>query len=357
MFSAFVLKTSAESLYMTQWLRKLSDAIELKLPQKLEPDHDYDSIFNYKGKTIRVRTNCFGDVSHVGYKLFDSGFAKEFYARPLLDFMERYALEMDVEINGVDRAEIESRRNVKFVEGDVSLLKKLTPEVQVFINENERRRFSVEWNIGGEKVRMIIPANYQTLIGANAAELEQILLRDVKRIPKSLVSEDLPRNWINGNISSSGDMMIVDYGSYFSDLIRSEIYLKKKGEKACLMIDPTRPLQSVKNILLTGYSDRIIMMDLILDMYGYKRSNLKISLQQMIEYFQNEGCKLYLGIKSYKDKTVEATVFAVNTSMAYNHTVSVVFPLSLLEGGEECLKGTLYAYTPLQNITEKFFNY
>ena len=123
------------------------------------------------------------------------------------------------------------------------------------------------------------------------------------------------------------------------------------------MIDPARPLQSVKNVLLTGYSEKPVTVDLTLNMYGSNRSNVKLTLQQIIEYFHKEGCRLYLGIKSYNDNNVEATLFAVNTSMAYNHTMSVVFPLSLVNGGEGTVKATLYAYTPLQNITEKFFNY
>ncbi len=355
--SAFVFKANAEPLYMVKCLQDLALAIKLDFPDNMETNREYDSEWEYKGKPLRVRTNSLGDISHIGYKLFDSDFANGFYARPLLDFIERYALEVEADILGEDKSEKESRRNVKFLEGNANMLSNLTPEVSVFINEQERRSFSVEWEANGNKVSMIIPASYQTLIGANAVELEQVLRRDVARLPRQLLPNELPDDWKDRKLSVSGDLAIVDYGNYLSDNIRSEIYIERKGDKNVIVIDLSKPVQSVKNILLTGYFNKLIELDLKLDMYGYKKSNLMISLQQMIEYFRNEGCKLYIGIKSYNEKTVEATLFAVNMSMAYNHTMSVSFPLSLIKDGKGVIKGTLYAYTPLQNITEKFFNY
>lgn len=356
-FSAFVLKTNAEKLYMVKCLQDLALAIKLDFPDNMGTNKEYDSEWEYKGKPLRVRTNSLGDISHIGYKLFDSDFANSFYARPLLDFIERYALEVEADIPGADKAEKESRRNVKFLEGNANLLSSLTSETPVFINEHERRSFSVEWEVNGNKVSMIIPANYQTLIGANAVELEEILRRDVARLPRRLVSNELPEEWKDCKLSVSGDLAVANYGNYLSDNIRSEIYLEHKEKMNVIVVDSSKPVQSVKNILLTGYFNKPIELDLKLDMYGYKKSNLIISLQQIIEYFRNEGCKLYIGIKSYNGNTVEATLFAVNMSMAYNHTMSVSFPLSLIKEGKGIVKGTLYAYTPLQNITDKFFNY
>ena len=41
--------------------------------------------------------------------------------------------------------------------------------------------------------------------------------------------------------------------------------------------------------------------------------------------------------------------------MAYNHVLSVSIPLNILDGKEEKINATVYAYIPLQNVTEKFF--
>lgn len=41
--------------------------------------------------------------------------------------------------------------------------------------------------------------------------------------------------------------------------------------------------------------------------------------------------------------------------MAYSHTISLEFPFGILRGAQEKIKGRIYVYTPLQNITEKFF--
>ena len=51
---------------------------------------------------------------------------------------------------------------------------------------------------------------------------------------------------------------------------------------------------------------------------------------------------------------MSATLFAVNTKLAYCHTLSLIVPYSVLQGNS-IMAGTLYAFTPLQNVTENFF--
>lgn len=203
---------------------------------------------------------------------------------------------------------------------------------------------------------MIIPADYQLFTGANAIELENIFERDVCRLTSTLIADTLPSNWKYSNISRSDNLIIASNGNYLSDMIRSDLYLEKAPEgKLVLLINESKPLQSVSNILLTGHSDKELPLELTIDKYGYRKTNIEITLQQFIIYCQQENCKLYLGIKTHTNETITATLFAVNSKMAYNHMISLTFPLSILHKGEGKIKGKLYAYTPLQNITEKFF--
>ena len=179
--------------------------------------------------------------------------------------------------------------------------------------------------------------------------------RDVCRIPFTLLADTVPAEWKGSRQSRSDSLIIVGNGSYLSDMIRSDIYLHETAEGVRILLDKSKPLQCVNNILLTGCFDKKIPLSLSIDKYGYTKSEIEVSLQQYILYCRRENCRLYLGIKSVTDEAVTATLFAVNKKMAYNHTLSVEFPLSILHSGEGRMKGTLYAYTPLQNITEEFF--
>lgn len=352
---AFTLSVNAAPSFRTHCLETLSKAIKIDLPNRMGKNVDNDSTWSFAGKQLRVRTNAYSDVSHIGYKLFDSRWAGNNEAQPLLDFIERYALEQDAHIEKKDKVEEASKKRVIFVEGNASMLRQRTPEMPITINEKERRGYSVEWKNGNLKISMIIPADYQLITGANVIELENIFERDVCRLNPTLIADTLPDSWKNSSISRSDSLIIASNGNYLSDMIRSDLYLRETSGKRSIVLDTSKPLQSVNNILLTGHFDKEIPLELTIDKYGYVKTNIKISLQQFIIYCQQENCKLYLGIKTHTDETITATLFAVNSKMAYNHMISLNFPLSLLSKGKGKIKGTLYAYTPLQNITEKFF--
>ena len=81
--AAFVLQANAAPSFHTQRLEALAKAIKLGLPSQLGINVDNDSTWNYAGKTLRIRTNSYGDVSHIGYHLFDSRWAARYEAQAL----------------------------------------------------------------------------------------------------------------------------------------------------------------------------------------------------------------------------------------------------------------------------------
>lgn len=360
---AFTLSVDAAPHFRTHCLEALAKAMKMEFPSELGADADNDSTWRFKGRTLRVRTNHYGDISHIGYKLFDSNWASQYESRLLLDFIERYALEQDVPVEGMDKAEYSSRKDVTFLQGNASLLKHLSSDQPLSIKEKERRFYQVEW---GEKdslkVRMHIPADYQVIAGANAIELEEIFERDLKRTSSALFPNRLPENWADGTCSYSEQFCIVSNGCYLSEQIRSDLYLCKASEKETesrrayvVMMDKEKPFQSITNMLLTGYADRKVPLRLTIDKYGYSTVTLDTSLQQVLRFFFQEGCQPYLGVKTYDRNKMTATLFALNSRMGYNHMLSLEIPLSILSEGKETLQGKVYLYTPLQNITEKFF--
>lgn len=356
MMVVFVLSAGAAPPFHVPGLEKLARYIRLTLPDVLGADVDNDSTWHYHGRTLRVRTNIYGDVSHIGYKLFDSSWAATYDARHLLDFLERYALEEDA-LPENDKAEVTSRKAITFKAGNASLLKTFTPATPFRIDELERRGYLVEWGTGKNKVSLFVEADCQTLLGANLLELEEMMERNVSRTSSELPSIWLPESWRNCVVSSTANMAVADAGTFLSDLIRARLYLcsdKASEGSYRLLMDDAYPWQSLNNLLLTGYARQIVPLQLTFDKYGNVKKKLTLTLQQFVRYCTNEGCKLYLGVKERTDNELLATLFAVNTKLAYCHTVSLYVPLGVLRGNGT-VSGTLYAFTPLQNVTERFF--
>lgn len=337
-------------------LEKLARYIGLTLPDVIGACVDNDSTWNYRGRALRVRTDAYGDVSHIGYKLFDSSWAATYDARSLLDFLERYALEEDV-LPDSDKTEATSRKAITFKAGNASLLKTLTPATPFRIDEQERRSYLVEWGTGKGKVILLVDADCQTLWGANLLELEEMLERNVSRTSSELPDDLLPESWHGCDVSTSENMAVADAGTFLSDLIRARLYLRPEEASEGnyrLLMDDAYPWQSLNNLLLTGYARQTVPFQLTLDKYGNIKKDLTLTLQQFVRYCTIEGCKLYLGVKERTADELLATLFAVNAKLAYCHTVSLCVPLGVLRGNG-VVRGTLYAFTPLQNVTEKFF--
>lgn len=352
----FTLAVNATPTYQVPNLERLAHSIGLNLPDKLEPDADYDATWSYRGRSLRVRTNAYGDVSHIGYKLFDSAWAAAHDVRPVLDFIERYALEEDV-LKPEDKAEATSRKDIIFLKGNATMLKTLTPETPFSLNEQERRTYLMEWGKGSGQVSLRISADCQTLLGANLIELEEMLERDLQRTASALPVDTVPEAWRSCPVSTADNVAVADGGTFLCDLICARLYLCL--DDTCpggyrILTDPTHPNQALNNLLLTGCARHMVSLRLTLDKYGGIRKPLSVTLQQFVHYCNTTGCRLYLGIKERTDTGVSATLFAVNTKLAYCHTLSLIVPYSVLQGNS-IMAGTLYAFTPLQNVTENFF--
>lgn len=351
---AFACGAMATPAYHTSCLERLARAIGLALPDTLSPGVDNDSTWSFRGRTLRIRTNSFGDVSHIGYKLFDTRWAATSTERPVLDFVERYALEEDV-LPPEDKAEFTSRKAVSFLQGNATMLKSLTPETPVQIQAQERRAYQLAWGEGDGKVCLVVQADCQTIWGVNLLEQEAILERDLLRTSADLMGDSLPAAWHGCPVSQADTMAVADAGTFLSEMIRSRVFLRKDGQGMWrLLWDEAWPRQTLNNLLLTGCAPWPVPLKLTLDKYGHAKEVMDLTLQQWVRYCENEGCRLYVGVKESKESGQEVTLFAVHLGLAYCHTLS----LSVSDGwiqGEATLVGTLYAFTPLQNITEKFF--
>ena len=84
--AAFVFRMNAAPLFHTRCLETLSKSLQLELPDSMGENVDNDSTWHFSGKPLRVRTNMYGDVSHIGYKLFDSQWAAAYARLPADDF-------------------------------------------------------------------------------------------------------------------------------------------------------------------------------------------------------------------------------------------------------------------------------
>lgn len=374
---AYVGITYANPSFYTQRLQSIVQLTGIQISDTLKPEKEYTGMWTFKQRPLRVRTNTFGDISHIGYCLFDKQVYESYAHKAVLDFAERYALELTLDIDKDLRKKLQIIDKVTCVEGTLSMLAKVSPSTPVTIDQRERRMFRIKWKLDSKtQLTLSFPADYQLITGANAIELEKIFERDLQRVipmrqddmfvdweestvePLSQYKTELQNSGSKNALTSltSKGLFVANKGNYLNDEIRSDIILKQKDGKLTLYLNPGDPQISIKNLLLTGISHSVVPMNLTIDCYGYKKKKImKVSLQQFIGMCNIEGCKKYVGIKSQTDNEITAVLVALNSAMAYNHILSVKVPLRVLQEENVPISGTLYTYIPLQNITESFF--
>lgn len=355
MLVAFVFETSAAPSFNVKSLADIHRLTKINLPDSLGICIDNDSTWSYLNKPLRVCTNRFGDVSHIGYKLFNTELLEGEKSRIVLEFIERYALEFDLQRKFSYKAIDKNQFIVKFRKGEVTMLHSITPDDGVSISKEEHHGFIVACGSGRHKVEMFIPFDCQLLRGTDAVELENVLERDINRIPFRQFPDTLPDRWKDHRMYVSDSLTYVTKGHFLNEMIRSELYLVKRNGKYHISTDKTNLTHYVSNVMQTGCAERPLPLLMTINKYAYKESVVETTLQQYLEYCQTEKCDLYLGFKEIKPDTVSVTLFAYQPDLVYNHMLSVEIPVSLLFSGEGRIVGKLYAYTPLKNISKELF--
>ena len=347
--------------YRTERLKQIASALSLRLPADVKSSTDLGTVANRGGKEIYATTNAYGEVSHIGYRLFAPELAAHYQNEPLFQFIERYLLELDLRIDGKAANVRMDVDQVVFTRGNTTILRSLTPQTNFsFDMEEIRNRFyRLTWTFDAEnkEVSMVIPANCQLIIGTNAVELELIAERDIQRAV-AMNPKDILERWADAKGFIGEHCLILDGGGYMSRYIRGDLYVSETEGRDHPVCTSWHPMQSVSNLMLTGIGDKEYPLALTMNRYGGKRDQLNVNLSQFIAFCLAEGCKLYFGVKKTTDTELTGALFAYNQRFAYTHLLDVTFPLSLLSdqtATEERIRCMAYVYIPTKLLDDKLF--
>ncbi len=347
----------AATPFHTPRIEKIARALNLQLSESIAPNTCKDSIAFFNGKEIHLRTNGFCDIEHVGYNMFPQALRDAHNNHPVFDFLERYLLELDLQLFDQPMAVRMDVDQVTVVEGKIKMLRQLSPstDIQFHLDAMPRKMYRVSCEFDNKKVVVTIPSTNELLMGANMLELKDIFKRDVQRM-LSISDDAIFYDWNKFKVSKGDGVLIIDGGMYMSKMIRGDIYLTDRNRKRELICNKKQPSQSIRNIMLTGIFDRSIPLKMEIDRYDINNDSIEITLQQFIAYCKAEGCQLYFGIKTMSEEQLTGTLFAYNERYAYDHMLSVTVPLSILDGGTEPIRGKAYTYIPLHMVPDRFFN-
>ncbi len=299
-----------------------------------------------------VRVNEWDEVEHIGYRLFDSLFALH-QPQLVCDFVERYLLELDLD-NMFDRSIRMCVDKVAVEDGSMENRHALLSAERIDLSMVEMRRYRVSWHRDGKcLLSLVFDMDYQLLSGCNAIELENNYLRTMERLTGTY-----PWKEIDIVADSTDEYAIVDGGHYLSEAIRGDRYYQRDstGEWQ-LVCSPEKPYWSAANLVLAPINiTGEYQLKCLLDMYGYRATAFQTNMSQWVAQTLSEGCRMYFGIKSRTPKTIRGTLFCPNPTAGYCHMLSVEIPVDLFQQKQGVINGRLYAYVPLHNIDDGYFD-
>jgi len=312
-------------------------------------------MYEYKGKKVRVKTGGDGAIANIGYYLFNDDIYSSIGNTFVLDFLERYILELDLAIDGKSKVQRMSVDNVTIIEGDISLLHQINANSSFSINHLSKRMYKVTWQLNTGILTLSFPADCQLIFGADIIELEDNLIKDItKVIPK--VKTDFLFDVEGKKVSRADNVIKIQGEQYLISAINNTIYVKEVNGRRMLLCDEKVPTKSVSNIVLTGIFKRLIPVTLKVNCYGYQKKYLDVTLQQIIDYCLSQNSKLFFGIKKNLHDKITGTLFVLNEQLGFNHVLSVEFPKGILKGSDEKVTGSLMPYIPINQINDSFFS-
>ena len=335
--------------YATQRLQKMAAALSDIPFGQLNSGVCHD--FNYKELPLTIRVNGWNEVDHIGLDLFDSTTVQE-DQRLACDFVERYLLELEL-ASPADKALRLGIDKVHVAEGSLDNVAQLKQSDRYEISKLEMLKYHIAWYRGNRcLLALMFDMDYQLLSGCNAIELENNYLRDVVRNhPTKEFLMEKPE------IEGKNEYAIVDGGFYLTPSIRGDRYYRLDSISEWIPVcSNNKPYWSAANTLLFPITLGDFQLRCTLDMYGYKDATFQIGMEQWVAQTLQEGCKLYFGIKSRTPNTIRGTLFCPNTSGGYCHMMSVEIPVEMFDKGKGVVEGRLYAYVPLHNIDQSYFD-
>ncbi len=346
--------------YSTDRLLKLASKIGLTSVTDTLSDGNYCGTYywNKHPLNIKVRDN---EVSHIGIKLFTSHTREGMPASPVYDFIERYLLEYlafggKTEF-GIDRLKVD---DVIVETGRFDKLPTIASDTTLAFSWtlDKSHKYSLIWSRDDHELfRISFPASNKLLKGYTFDEGEQKLAKRIAR------TDTLLRNSKEVEISnllkcdSLQGSYYIKKGNYcIIPLINNDTYYSVVDSMAQLLFAPAYPVESLANLLISGEIPCEFTANIRMARYGGKAEEFSVPLQSLLNYFIEEGCTPFFGLKGINPglNRISALFEMVNEMNGYEHLMSVSFDYSNFSSSKGEIDIRLTPYLPLQDIQSLF---
>lgn len=280
--------------------------------------------------------------------------------RLAVDFLNHYsdllsAPKTETVIDSLRRAKDDG---FKYIVGDDKAMRSVSASDDFDISLIDKV-YKASWKKKGrDYVVCTFPANIGLLTFSSKIELEENFAKKIQGI---LIDKDTiarPEYEIESlSKIPYSDFYVVDKGYYVTPRLKHQVVVAEKDGKGILMFEPDAyAIETLSNIILTGYSPHVISTHTEFSQYGYKTSRFDVIYANLFRLMLEEGCIPYWGIDRFDGNIAKGLCVWINRPGGYAHVLSISIPVnSIFQPSDADIK--LNAYIRLDNLKSLFEDY
>lgn len=305
-----------------------------------------------------IRKN--GNILHLGIDLFGKD-KIGFFPDCVFHFVERYFLELliteDMEL--FNKRSSDQKIVLMFNDQEVSKSKFGSVEnIHLLLNRELQKKISCDslnykllLSDGYNELKLIFPANNNIVSGMDKLELDKKLemnLKDFSSIDKAKVVEDSTKEF------DQFHEYFISKGESYYKTITSNTYYRKVNSKYLLLYDKKYLAASLSNMFIMGQYIPQKQINIIHVQYGKETSIYSLYLNDFVNFFKQDKCKLYLGIEKENENTVQATLVVYNPLLNFVNIVYINTPINDLFDASQKINVKMYSNIPSDNIKDLY---
>ena len=252
---------------------------------------------------------------------------------------------------------------LRYIKGNDTALAAITPDLDFNIGF-DNGFYNASWSNGNKTVVEVkFPANIYMLSFSDKKDMEKKMAQRLAALPDKVEMPEVPTvNKEKLRPVSYSDLYVLDRGFFYTPTLENlTVYRQSNpmtGECELMIEDHgLNMLESIQNMMLTGYSQHPVDMNVELTEYGYKSSSHKKPLSAIFDMLQEEGSVPYWGWKpAGSGDDLKGLYVWKNEEGGYVHVLSVKVPQDILTKGGD-IKARLSCYVRLDNLKSLFEEY
>ena len=336
--------------YATHRLESIARSLMLSRLDTLQ-EGEYHQ-YQYRGHDLDIRVNNVGEIEHIGLLLFPQ-WCRQNASRIIYDFLERNLLER--QISNLDERLWFKIQNDKFffLKGNAQTAMQIdTTGINNFdISNEDFKNYVVCWKREGQEfLKIKFDMDFQMLSGCDAIELDSLFMQRLKHFkPHSYTKKDIIFPKHENVYVAAGDTFLIRE-------FRNDIYYERRNGEWHLSDSIGTQNKMLRNMMLSMEFSGEPTLTVSLDQHSDVKELLQIPYKHWMQMCLDEGCNPFFGIKRKTQTSYEGTVLMVNPSAGYVHLLSVVVPFETMEkGGNGPIRGYLFVYIPMHNVSNEYF--